>query len=106
MNGGLLPVLFFVIFSLVLLGGYVGIRRHVAPVAALCTLTVLGSIMAMFLVGLTSGDSWLHAAAVGLAVGGTFALITLLIALYFERKEQRRSAADRGAGHSADKNDQ
>jgi Na+/H+-translocating membrane pyrophosphatase len=84
-----LPILFFIVFALVLLGGYVAIRRRLASVPLLGVLMTGACVIAMFLVSVTNGDSLPQAVFVGLLVGGVFSMIVLVVANYFSKAETR-----------------
>ncbi|MBW4438720.1 MAG: hypothetical protein KME04_16385 [Pleurocapsa minor GSE-CHR-MK-17-07R] len=88
-----LPILFFIVFALVLLGGYVAIRRRLAGLPLLAVLMISACVIAMFLVGLTTGGSLPQAIFVGLLVGGSFSVIVIVVANYFSRAEARKAAA-------------
>lgn len=91
--GSFWSVLLFVIFALVLLFGYVAMRRKFMRTGYVVAYMLIGSIAAMFLVSLTSGNSIFQAAFIGICIGGVFSGITASIAWYFQRAEARKHAS-------------
>ncbi len=91
--GSFLPILLFVMFALVLLFGYIAIRRKFMRVGYIIAYMLAGSIATMFLVSLTSGNSIIQAAFVGILIGGVFGIIVASIAWYFQRAEEQKHVA-------------
>lgn len=91
--GNFLPILLFIMFGLVLLIGYVGLRRKFMRVGYIVAYMLIGSITTMFLVSLTSGNSLAQAAFVGIIIGAAFSIIAASIAWYFQRAEERKLAS-------------
>lgn len=89
--GGLV---FFALFVLVEVGGYLAIRRRWGAPVLVTALCIFGGIVTMFLFGLGQGNVFEHAALVGLLIGGGIATIMSLMALYFHAQEARSTAAD------------
>ncbi|MBE2183177.1 MAG: hypothetical protein IAE89_07110 [Anaerolineae bacterium] len=92
--GSFLPILLFIVFALVLLLGYIGMRRKFMRTGSIIVYMLIGSIATMFLVSLTNGNNILQAAFVGIVVGGAFSVITASTAWYFQRAEARKLPPD------------
>lgn len=90
--GSFLPILLFIMFGLVLLIGYVALRRKFMRAGYVVAYMLVGSILTMFLVSLTSGNNLVQAAFVGIVIGGAFSVIAASIAWYFQRAEERKAA--------------
>lgn len=80
---------FFLGFALSLLGMYVGIRRGIAPMMPLATGGTLGSIIFMTLFMLSRNTSAFQGILMGIVSGAIFAIVTLVIAWYFQSNERR-----------------
>lgn len=74
---------FFLLFALVLVGMYVGIRREMMPLTMTAALGTIGSIlfMVLFMLGRTSVTG--QAIVMGIIVGALFAGATIGLAWYF-----------------------
>lgn len=84
-----MPAVFFAIFALVMLGGYLAARRRLTQPILIVILMASGGFLSMFLVSLSSGNAPPHALFVGLIVGLAFTTILLLMAYSFDRRERR-----------------
>jgi hypothetical protein len=82
-------IIFFAMFSAVLAGTYVGIRREWASPAVVAGGGVVLSMATMAMVSLANGNSPLHAIVVGVLMGGLFSGATIAIAWYYHSKELR-----------------
>jgi multisubunit Na+/H+ antiporter MnhE subunit len=78
---------FFLIFAIVLVLMYLGIRRSWAAPGFIAGAGVLGSIISMMLFSFAQGNNLLHSVVVSLLVGGLFSGITLAAAWYFHVRE-------------------
>jgi hypothetical protein len=83
--------LLFLIFAVVQVGMYIGIRRRVLSPALIAAGGVLMSIVLMTVIGIAEGNAFAQAVFAGFGVGGLFSAAVLAIALYFQRSEARRS---------------
>lgn len=88
-----MSVVFFAVFGLVMLGGYIAARRRLTQPLIIAILMGSGGFLSMFLVSLSSGNNSLHALFVGALVGLSFTIILLLMAYSFGRRERRASPA-------------
>jgi hypothetical protein len=84
---------FFLLFIAVIVFSYVGLRRAWAAPTRISAACVAGCMITMFGFALSQeGVVFLHAALVGLIVGGGFGIATLAVALYFQGNEMRENA--------------
>jgi len=83
----LLSWFFFICFALALFGMYRLIRRRQAPPGVVGLVGVPVSIILIVLTALAQGNGILQAAVVGFGVGGSFSIITLMLAWYFAGEE-------------------
>ena len=88
-----MQLILFALFSIVLVGSYVTIRREAAPPGMTAGACVIGSIITMTLFMFSLGAGLFHGLIVGILIGGLFAGAVLSIAWYFYSNERR-------AGHS------
>lgn len=82
--------LFFIIFALVLVVMYLGVRRRWLSPALIAAVGVLINIVMVTLFGLAQGNPLPQAVAAGFIVGGLFSAATLAVAYYFQRAEARQ----------------
>jgi|GEM_PF-1407103 Na+/H+-translocating membrane pyrophosphatase len=87
-------LLLFVVFALILLGGYVGIRRAWASPILLGAIMIFGGFLAMFFAGLAQGNTPAQALFNGLLVGVLFSVGTVAMAWYFQSAENRVAGGD------------
>jgi hypothetical protein len=84
-----MALVFFVLFTVVLVGMYLLIRRRIAPIGAVAAVGMIGSILTMTLFSLGQGNLLAHALLVGFIVGGGMSVITLALSWYFLSTEVR-----------------
>lgn len=80
-------LILYVLFVLVLVGAYLGIRRQWAPPAAIAAVCVVACFVIMLLISLAQGNSIYQAIFAGLLVGGLFSSGILGMAWYFHKNE-------------------
>lgn len=84
----------FVIFSLVLFGTYIAIRRRILAPTLVAAGSIIASIAIMTLVGMSQGNHIYQALFVGFLVGGLFSISVLAVAWFFASSERRQHEAD------------
>ncbi|MDZ4770340.1 MAG: hypothetical protein SGJ24_14535 [Chloroflexota bacterium] len=84
--------LFFLIFAVVLVTMYLGVRRRWLSPTIIAAIGVLANIILMTLVGISEGNNAYQAVSAGFLIGGLFSAAVLAIALYFLRAEGRGNA--------------
>lgn len=82
-----MSLVFFIVFALILVGMYVGIRRRLAGPGIVAAVGVLGSIISIMLMSLAQGNNVLQAVVVGILIGAIFSVIVLVMAWYFQTNE-------------------
>jgi Zn-dependent protease with chaperone function len=82
--------LLFLMFALVLVGMYLGIRRRWLSPALIAAIGVVINIVIMTVVGIAEGNTIYQAVFVGFLIGGLFSVAVLAIAWFFQRSEARR----------------
>ncbi len=90
-----MQLILFALFSSVLIGSYVTIRREIAPPGMTAGACVIGSIITMALFMFSLGAELFHGIIVGIIIGGLFAGAVLSIAWYFYSNERRAGHARR-----------
>lgn len=83
-------LILYLVFALVLVGSYLGIRRRWAPPAAIAAVCVVASFVVLMLISLSQGNSIYQALFVGLFVGGLFSGGILGMAWFFQNSEHRK----------------
>jgi ABC-type Fe3+-siderophore transport system permease subunit len=81
--------LFFILFVLVLFFIYISIRRQWLPPMITAAGGVFASIVLMILFSFAQQNMPIQAVIVGSLMGTVFSIATLVIALFFQRNEQR-----------------
>lgn len=84
-----IALVFFALFTAILVGMYLIIRRRLAPLGGVATVGMIGSVVSMTLFSLGQGNLLAHALLVGLIVGGGMGALTLAAAWYFLSSEIR-----------------
>ena len=84
-------LILYILFVLVLVGAYLGIRREWAPPAAIAAVCVVASFIIIMLISLTQGNSIYQAIFAGLLVGGLFSGGILGMAWYFHKNEHAKA---------------
>lgn len=79
----------FLLFGIVLVVMYMGIRRRLLSPVLISAGGVLLSIVLMTTVGVSQGNTFFQALFVGFLIGGLFSIGTLAMASYFLRRELR-----------------
>lgn len=82
-------LVFFLLFGVILVATYIGIRRRLLPPTAVATFGVVGSVGALILFSLAQGNHIVQAIIVGLLVGGLFSGGILAMAWYFETNAKK-----------------
>lgn len=85
-----LSFVLFILFAIILLLSYVGLRRHVGSPLLIAAGSVLASILLMLFVSLAEGNNIAQAAFTAVLVGGIFSACVLAIAYYFTSEERRK----------------
>lgn len=78
-----IALIFFGAFILVVVGGYLAIRRQVQASGIIATGTVIGGVVTMLLFSLAQGNVLAHAVLVGVLMGGGVSAAALTTAWYF-----------------------
>jgi len=94
--------LFFVLMALVLLFGYLAIRRQWFAPGMTSAVTVVLTIVLMVLTSLGQGNSIIQAVIVGIIVGGMFSGAILGVAWYFHSNELRERYPDEELSQQVD----
>jgi ABC-type Fe3+-siderophore transport system permease subunit len=94
--------LFFILFVLVLVAMYLSIRRQWLSPMITAAGGVFASIVLMILFSIGQQNLPIQAVIVGTGMGALFSIATLVIAIFFQRNEQRalqlRDTADTNPG--------
>ncbi len=83
----LLGFVFYILFAIVQVGMYLGIRRNWLPLGQLAGGGIGISIVLALAIAFASGNALLQALFVAVALGGVISGATLAIALYFHNQE-------------------
>jgi ABC-type enterobactin transport system permease subunit len=84
-------LLFFFLFVATLVFSYIALRRRLASPRLIGAGCIFGAILSMILFGLAQGAIFLQAFIVGILIGAGFGIATLVVALYFQGNEMRKS---------------
>jgi hypothetical protein len=84
-------LVFFFLFVATLIFSYIALRRRLATPTVIGAGCIFGAIVFMVLFGLAQGAIFLQAFIIGILIGGGFGIATLVVALYFQGNEMRKS---------------
>ncbi len=82
-------LIFFLLFALIIVGMYLGVRREWARPGGIALVGGIASMITMALFSLAQGNPGLQAVVVGVLVGGVFTALTVSIANFFRGDEAR-----------------
>lgn len=97
-------MIFFLLFAVVQVAIYLGIRRRWASPGVIAGGGVLASVVVMILIALAQGDIIAQSVVVGVVVGIIFSIATLAMAWYFHSMEMRADYASQQAYSPEDTN--
>jgi len=85
-------LIFFFVFSLIIIGMYIAIRRELMNPGLVVAIGIIGSTFMMMLTikQMNATVSNFQAVFFGFLIGGTFSVIALVIAWYFHSNELRK----------------
>jgi hypothetical protein len=90
-------LIFFFIFSLIILGMYISLRRELFNPTIVVAVGIISSTLAMMLTLKQMNDTVSNFQAVffGFLIGGAFSLTTLAVAWYFHSNDLRNDYAEK-----------